>query len=59
MKRKTPTIAQGRLQADIKMTTAEIEYHTMYPHKNKAQQERIISRRVKHLAELKEKMKYE
>lgn len=52
MKRKTPAIHQGRIQADIKMTTEEIEYHEKYPHRDKAQQERIISRRKAHLKKL-------
>ena len=56
-KRKIPAIAQGRLRADIERTQGEIEYALIYPHQDKEQQERIISRRKKHLAELKEKMK--
>ena len=57
-KKKIPAIALGRLHADIKRTQAEIDYTLMYPALDKEQQERIISRRRKHLAKLQEKMKY-
>ena len=64
-KKKVPTIAHGRLQEDIRMTTQEIEYHThiqdWYSHMHRPdmiqQQERIISERKKHLKRLKEKMR--
>jgi len=56
-KRKIPTIAQGRLKADIERTQGEIDYALMYPHHDKAQQERIVNRRKRHLKKLKEKMK--
>ena len=62
-KRKTPTIAQGRLDADIKMTTEEIEYnqdlHRWYVvngNKEEAKKYREIARkREAHLKELRER----
>ena len=65
MKRKTPTIAQGRLQADIIMTEGEIQceqdifewYARKGWSKQAKQHQRNIDRRKAHLAELKEKMR--
>ena len=67
MKRKIPTITQGRIQADIIMTEGEIQCEQdlfeWYARKGWAKQagihQRNIAMREAHLAELKEKMKYE
>ena len=60
-KRITPTIAQGRLREDIRMTSKEIEYHSdiyrMYKQmldvSGMYKQIRIVEMRKKHLKKLK------
>ncbi len=67
MKRKTPTIHQGRLQADIKMTNEEIEcyleLHRWYVNsgnsKEAAKHLKNVRRREAHLIEIEGKLRNE